>query len=246
MPSLPAWAASRVDALRENLQLDPTTSTFQDMLTLPAALMLTQEQRAAIETHNEHLRSLLAQTPEASEEAEKATLVIVTKLLLVLPGQRTTEAGAEAKGDAYMAALDDLPYWATEAAVRNWYRGDCGTDERGCPYDYQWAPAPGPLRRIAQVEAYRLKGRIVMLERVLSAVEFVDCAAELAQGRTAWRGLWKTVGAKGNIGALTFEAAVKLGSEDAARHVGAEAVAANREVPDLPDPQAQRREDAAA
>src|ERR1700738_5153982 len=48
--------------------------------------------------------------------------------------------------------------------------------------------SPGPLRRIAQVEAGRLLERIVALERLLHAVEFVDCAAELANGRAACPG----------------------------------------------------------
>jgi len=134
MLSLPAWVAGRIDALAENLQIDPATSSFRDMLTLPRPLMLSEEQRATIEAHIKYLRSLLAQTPEEDEDFEKATLIAVTKLLLVLPGQRTTEVAAEAKAEAYMMALDDVPYWATEAAVRSSFRNDCGVDERGRPY----------------------------------------------------------------------------------------------------------------
>src|SRR6516164_9708377 len=128
MPSWPAWLAMRVDALRENLQIDPATSSFRDLLTLPRTLMLTKDHKATIEAHIKYLRSLPAQTPAEDEDFEKATLIAVTKLLLVLPGQRTTEVAAEAKAAAYMMALDDVPYWATEAAVRSWYRNDCGVD----------------------------------------------------------------------------------------------------------------------
>lgn len=233
MPSLPAWLATQIGALRENLQIDPATSSFREVLTLPRVLMLTKEHRMAIEVHIEQLRSLLAQTPEAGAEFGKATLVIVTKLLLVLPSQRTTEAASEAKAEAYMMALEEVPYWAVEAAVRKWFRNECGVDERGRPFDYQWAPSPGPLRRIAQVEAGRLLERIVALERLLHAVEFVDCAAELANGRAAWRGLWKTIGANRNVKELTFQGAVKLGSECAAPHEGVEVGADDRTKPDL-------------
>jgi hypothetical protein len=208
--------------------------------------MLTKQHRTAIEAHIEQLRGFLAQTPEADAEFEKATLVLVTKLLLVLPSQRTTEAASEAKAEAYIMALEDVPYWAVEAAVRKWFRNDCGVDERGRPFDYQWAPSPGPLRRIAQVEAGRLLERIVVLERLLHAVEYVDCAAELTQGRAAWRGLWKTIGAHRNVNELTFQAAVKLGSECAARHEGVEVGADDRTKPDLPDPQEHHSKDVAA
>jgi hypothetical protein len=200
----------------------------------------------AIEVHIEQLRSLSAQTPEAGAEFGKATLVIVTKVLLVLPSQRTTEAASEAKAEAYMMALEDVPYWAVEAAARKWFRNDCGVDERGRPFDYQWAPSPGPLRRIAQLEAGRLLERIVVLERLLHAVEFVDSAAELTAGRAAWRGLWKTVGAHRNVKELTFQAAVKLGSERAARDEGVGVGADDRTKPDLPDPQEHHSKDVAA
>jgi hypothetical protein len=246
MPSLPAWLATQIGALRENLQIDPATSSFREVLTLPRALMLTKQHRMAIEVHIEQLRSLSAQTPEAGAEFGKATLVIVTKVLLVLPSQRTTEAASEAKAEAYMMALEDVPYWAVEAAARKWFRNDCGVDERGRPFDYQWAPSPGPLRRIAQLEAGRLLERIVVLERLLHAVEFVDSAAELTAGRAAWRGLWKTVGAHRNVKELTFHAAVKLGSERAARDEGVGVGADDRTKPDLPDPQEHHSKDVAA
>src|SRR5690349_13498035 len=109
MPSLPAWVASRNAALAENLQVDPATGSFRDILTLPPGMELTTAQCQAIDNHIESLRFLLRQTPENSQEAEAETLVLVTKMLLVLPSQRTSETGAEAKGEAYMDALDDVP-----------------------------------------------------------------------------------------------------------------------------------------
>src|SRR5215470_3811575 len=98
MQSLPGWVASRVDALAENPQI--VGETFQNVLTLPTALMPTEAQRTEMRRHIEGLTSLLRLTPETSENAEKATVVIVTKLLLVLAGQRASEDAAEAKGEA--------------------------------------------------------------------------------------------------------------------------------------------------
>src|SRR5437899_9664608 len=91
MPSLPGWVTSRVGALAENLQPDPATRSYRDVTVLPAGLMPTTAQRVEMHRHIASLRSLLEeQTPAASENAEKATLVIVTKMLLVLPGQQTS------------------------------------------------------------------------------------------------------------------------------------------------------------
>lgn len=212
MPSLPAWVTSRANVLVENLQIHPASSTFRDVLTLPAAMMLTDQQRRMIEEHIRGLRSLLLQTPDESPDAEAATLVIITKLLLAKPSQGTSEKGAEAKGEAYMIALDDVPAWAVDAAVRRWYRGDCGKDDRGKPYDYTWAPDSAVLRKLAIIEAWRVKGRIGELQKLLDAVEFVDCSEALERGQAAMRGFWQTWRTQGgDLAALTFEQAVNIG-----------------------------------
>jgi len=78
-----------------------------------------------------------------------------------------------------------------------------------------------------QAEASLLHGRILTLERLLSAVEFEDCTAKLSKGRAAWRGLWKTIGAKGDVASLSFEAAVKLGSQNATGREGTAASVAD-------------------
>ena len=216
MPSLPAWLALRKNATAINLQIDQNTRRFQDALTLPADLMLTAEQRAEIEAHIRGLQSLLGQTPANSDAADKATFAAVTKLLLVKPAAKTSEAAAEARGDAYMAALDDVPYWAVEAAIRLWYRGECGKDERGKVYDYTWAPEPHALRSIARREAYAVAQRVAELTGMLAIVERVDCSLELARGQAAMRGLKLCMGDDKRITWLTFAEAVRLGSESAA------------------------------
>lgn len=209
MPSLPAWVASRNAALVENLQLDASGS-FRDVLTLPQGAELTKAEVTAIINHLSSLRSLLTRTPEASQDAEAETLVLVTKMLLVLPSQRTSEAGAEAKGEAYMDALDDVPSWAVRASLRNWHRSNCGTDERGKPYDYGWAPVPSTLRRISQHATAPVHSRIAELERLLSAVPFRDCSAELASGQGAWLGLLVAIKDKHDLSSLTFDQAIAL------------------------------------
>lgn len=216
MPSLPAWVASRSAALAENLQVDPATGSFRDMLTLPRGLELTTAQAQAIDSHIDSLRFLLGQTPEASQEAEAETLVLVTKMLLVLPSQRTSETGAEAKGEAYMDALDDVPTWSVRAGLRKWYRGECGEDENGKPYDYRWAPGPADLRRVSLACLTPTRARILQLERLLSAVPFVDCSAELRRGQAAWIGLLSAIKEqRPDVASLTFEQAIEIGEAKA-------------------------------
>jgi hypothetical protein len=102
--------------------------------------------------------------------------------MLTLPSSQQNEAGAEATGEAFQDALDDVPPWAVKAAVRRWYRGECGENECDQPYDYHWRPAPAELRRIALSELSRVKSRAGTLRRLLHAeplIEFSDehCAA---------------------------------------------------------------------
>jgi hypothetical protein len=135
------------------------------------------EQRHEIEQHVRQLSALCDCTPENSIDAEQATLRAVTELALALPAPQQNEISAEARGAAFMVALDDIPPWAVGAAIRKWHRGDCGTNHRGECYDYHWCPAPAELRRIASVELWRVKGRAEALQRVLVAqplVEFSD------------------------------------------------------------------------
>lgn len=142
-------------------------------LTLPEKMIPVGTERQMIQAHARELGTLVSATPQTSADAEAETLVIVTKMLLALPGQRSTETGNEAKGEAYLAALDDVAPWAVQEAVRKWYRG-----EHGSKYDYRWSPVPADLRALARCEEYRVRGRIVLLERILKAVPLVEFSEE--------------------------------------------------------------------
>jgi len=129
---LPEWVVSRLESLKDNWQNGKMT------LTLPAAMILSDIESVMVRRHIADLGSLVVSTPATSADAEAETLVIVTKMLLALPGQRSTDTGNEAKGEAYLAALDDVPPWAVQEAVRKWYRG-----EHGSKFDYRWSPVSG-------------------------------------------------------------------------------------------------------
>lgn len=163
MPSLPEWVVSRLESLKDNWQ------NGSKALTLPEKMTLTEPQKQMVSEHIAALGSLVARTPSNSADCEAETLVIVTKMLLALPSQRSTETGNEAKGEAYLAALDDVPPWAVQEAVRKWYRG-----EHGAKYDYRWSPVPADLRALARAEEYRIRGRMTVLERITNAVPLVE------------------------------------------------------------------------
>jgi hypothetical protein len=181
MPSWPAWVASRVASMKDEWQTSIADGKYRTVPTLPANLTLSQGERAEIETHVAALDVLSAQTPDNGAEWEGATLIIITKMMLVLPAQQQNEAAAEATGEAFQSALDDVPHWAVAAAVRRWHRGDCGVHDRGHPYDYHWRPDSAALRRIALSDVWRVKQRAVTLRRLLASEPLIEFGAEHRQ-----------------------------------------------------------------
>lgn len=186
MPSLPAWVASRIASMKIEYQSDAATGKHRELPTLPRTMTLRAGERAEIARYTAELRAICDRTPMNDSRAEQDTLIAVTKLMLVLPSTAQNEISAEARGEAFMAALDDLPSWAVQSAVRRWYRGECGKNAKGEPYDHHWCPAPAELRQISVLELYRLKARADRLEALLQAqprLEFSDehCCAMRAR-----------------------------------------------------------------
>ena len=167
MPPLPDWAALRTASV------SVAWLNGRQVSQLPESLILSDDLRKDVLNHVSHLSKHLGMTPQTSADAEAQTLAIVAKMMLALPGQRATEDSAEAKGEAYMAALDDVAPWAVSEAVRRWYRAECGPK-----YNYAWAPAPGDLRTIALTEQARVSGRIVVLENIAYATPIVEFSDE--------------------------------------------------------------------
>jgi hypothetical protein len=181
MPFWPAWVASRVALMKDERQTSTVDGKYRTVPTLPANLTLGQGERAEIEKYVAALDALCAQTPDDDDEWAGATLIIITRMMLALPAPQQNDAAAEATGEAFQAALDEVPHWAVAAAVRQWYRGDCGTNERGYPYDYHWRPAPAELRRIALSEVWRVKRRALTLRKLLAAEPLIEFSPEHCQ-----------------------------------------------------------------
>lgn len=171
MPSLPAWVALRVGSLKRAVQPD-RQGKWREILTLPASLILKAEESEEIARHASELHALCRQTPKADPEAEKVTFRAVMEMMMVLPSATQNEFSIEARGAAFMAALDDISTWAVQAAIRHLHRGEWGNNDNG-----YWCPVPAELRKFSRREMYRVKWRAEDLGKLLLAeplIEFSD------------------------------------------------------------------------
>jgi hypothetical protein len=140
-------------------------------------MILTSAERERVAQHAVQLEALCRCTPADDPQVERDVLVAVTNMMLVFPSTAVNELSVEARGAAYMEALDDVPAWAVRAAIRQWHRGNCGPNFDGKPYDYHWCPAPAELRRVAHAQMRVVLERRHMLARLLRAeprLEFSD------------------------------------------------------------------------
>lgn len=217
LPSLPEWAERLKSAVRIELQM--TGDKFTDLMVLPPDMMPNPEQRREMAAHINNLRSYLRQTPAEGGDAETRVAIAVTRLRSVLGGVRNSEFGEEGAAETYLVVLDDVPCWAVEAAAWKWLKHDGGTDQRGKPHDYRFAPDPGTLRAIALHIAWEFSARISAVQRVLEAREYVDCTKQFEAGRAALDGFNKAIKA-GDLQAartMTFAEAVRIGSSNEAK-----------------------------
>lgn len=143
------------------------------MQTLPAGLVLNDEQKMLVEQHISALDSALAMTPYEGAEYGQQTMVTVSKMMVVLPSREAGDLAAEAKGEAYMAALEDIPSWAVQEAMRRWYRGECGAN-----HDYKWQPGPSTLREISMPVVWGVKATQRKLRELVAAVPLIEYSEE--------------------------------------------------------------------
>lgn len=169
---LPQWVEQRCATLKKASQPDQA-GIHREVPVLPKNLILGQQQKMLIEQHVSVLADILAMTPEEDERHGELTLTTVTKMSMVLPSKETGDLAAEAKGEAYMAALEDVPSWAVQEAMRKWHRS-----EYGPKHDYKWQPAPSTLRNLAMIETYRVMGIRRKLNELLLAEPLLEFTPE--------------------------------------------------------------------
>jgi hypothetical protein len=134
---------------------------------------LAPEQKVVVNRHLADLETIFSMTPYEDERHGEVTLTTVTKMTMVLPSKESGDLSAEAKGEAYMAALEDVPSWAVQEAMRRWYRS-----EYGGKYDYKWQPGPSTLREIAMIETYRVMAIRRKLKELLLAEPLLEFTPE--------------------------------------------------------------------
>lgn len=169
---LPPWVEQRCAILKKANQPDQS-GIHREVPVLPKDLIPTRHQKILIEQHIAVLSEILAMTPEEDERHGELTLTTVTKMSMVLPSKESGDFAAEAKGEAYMAALEDVPSWAVQEAMRKWHRS-----EYGPKHDYKWQPAPSTLRNLAMIETYRVMGVRRKLNETLLAEPLLEFTAE--------------------------------------------------------------------
>lgn len=163
MLSLPEWCDGRVAAVSawgQDIEKDG-----RRVPTIPTSLALTEAMRTNITERVATLEA--AAQPGPVEHTAEA----VGKMLLVYAKGPQSEAQTDAKMEAYMDLLMDLPFWAVDEAIRRWRHRNAGlagiTTE-----EYRWAPDPAVLASIAGRIATAPAGRAVQLRRLLSAVPY--------------------------------------------------------------------------
>lgn len=168
IPSLPqhlvdlAWAVGTVN--------HPGQPTRYD---LPAPL--SAESRAEVEALTKRLTlSLDRMAPFASGDrtlsAGEAKAMLITKMIRGLAGAaQPSDLVAAAKIEMYADAVEDLPAWSIDAAIKSWNRGECPASICEEP-KFEWPPAPAVLRKLALTATEFPSRALVKFANLLRAI----------------------------------------------------------------------------
>jgi len=134
-------------------------------MNFPTGMDLTTEQREELQERLQALMRLTTGEHLSASACSKARLSLLTSLLLGFPAAgNSTDRAAEARANFYLDAVDDMAPWAIDAAIKRWVRGDVDNA------NVDFAPSPGALRRLCEVEIEPFIQQIRQIERLLAAV----------------------------------------------------------------------------
>lgn len=108
--------------------------------------------------------------PGRFESGGKAKGALLTKMIYGLAGSSNpSELVAAAKIEMYADAIEDLPAWAIDLAIKRWARGECPSDIQENPR-FDFPPAPAVLRMLALLVMGTIRSNQLKLECLLAAV----------------------------------------------------------------------------
>jgi len=130
MPSWPGWVSSRLESIVVVNQRSLKDGKFRDVPTLRSSLLLTLAETNEVKRHICLLEELCSRAPNNGDDWRDKTLGLIAELLYARPSRNDTERTVEATARAYLIALNDLPSFAVESALKRWYSGACGNLQR--------------------------------------------------------------------------------------------------------------------
>lgn len=140
-------------------------------LDLPSGMALTPQDRVEAEERLRQVEAIVTGSTLTTNESAKARLSLLTKMLLAFPAVgSSSEIAAQARSDVYDDALSDIPPWALNNAIKRWARGEVPSDLGFGSLNFNFAPAPAVLRKLAKVEMSPFDAQALQLRRLLKAV----------------------------------------------------------------------------
>lgn len=107
--------------------------------------------------------------PFEGEDGAMAKGVLLTKMIRGLAGAEGSEIAAVAKIEMYADAIEDLPAWSIDKAVRRWGKGDCPRDIVEKPR-FEFPPSPAALRALALLDLDLPRRYVRMLSNLVATV----------------------------------------------------------------------------
>lgn len=134
-------------------------------LNFPGGMELSDSDRTALTTQRETLARMTTGENLQPAECSRARLSLLTKLLLGYPAAgASTEKAADARLGFYQEAVGEIAPWAVDAAIKRWVRGEVENA------NVDFAPSPGTLRRLCDLELQPFREQIAKIDRLLKAV----------------------------------------------------------------------------